>query len=135
MYFVVSVIQSTWPWSIYMGGSIFDLPLWRVGSLCDQEVACLASDRQGSNFESCDWRTVSSHLPKEVLLAQFSLYVHNPHCKTFTDVEFHQPGLLQLGNSVKIHLEPVDVVLVSNMSIQNTVICEQTNCTVGDAIR
>ena len=33
-----------------------------VGSLCDREVACSASDRQGSNFESCVWRTVSSHL-------------------------------------------------------------------------
>ena len=45
-----------------------------VGSL-----ACSASDRQGSNFESCVWRTVSSqssHHPQEVLLAQFSLYVH-----------------------------------------------------------
>ena len=43
------------------------------------EVACSASDRQGSNFESCVWRTVSSqssHHPQEVLLAQFSLYVH-----------------------------------------------------------
>ena len=50
-----------------------------VGSLRDREVACSASDRQGSNFESCAWRTVSSqssHLPQEVLLAQFSLYVH-----------------------------------------------------------
>ena len=50
-----------------------------VGSLRDREVACSASDRQGSNFESCVWRTVSSqssHHPKEVLLAQFSLYVH-----------------------------------------------------------
>ena len=50
-----------------------------VESLRDREVACLASDRQGSNFESCDWRTVSSqssHHPQEVLLAQFSLYVH-----------------------------------------------------------
>ena len=25
-----------------------------------REVACSASDRQGSNFESCVWRTVSS---------------------------------------------------------------------------
>ena len=25
------------------------------GSLCDREVACLASDHQGSNFESCVW--------------------------------------------------------------------------------
>ena len=50
-----------------------------VGSLRDREVACSASDRQGSNFESCVWWTVSSqssHHPQEVLLAQFSLYVH-----------------------------------------------------------
>ena len=46
-----------------------------VGSLRDREVACLASDRQGSNFESCVWRTVSSqssHHPQ----AQFNRYVH-----------------------------------------------------------
>ena len=50
-----------------------------AGSLRDREVACSASDRQGSNFESCVWRTVSSqssHHPQEVLLAQLSLYVH-----------------------------------------------------------
>ena len=50
-----------------------------VVSTADREVACSASDRQGSNFESCVWRTVSSqssHHPQEVLLAQFSLYVH-----------------------------------------------------------
>ena len=50
-----------------------------VGSLCDREVACSASDRQGSSFESRVWRTVSSqssHHPQEVILAQFSLYVH-----------------------------------------------------------
>ena len=50
-----------------------------VGSLRDREVACSASDRQGSNFESCVWRTVSSHSshhPQGVSLAQFSLYVH-----------------------------------------------------------
>ena len=47
-----------------------------VGSLRDREVACSASDRQGSNFGSCVWRTVSSHHHQEVLLAQFSLYVH-----------------------------------------------------------
>ena len=50
-----------------------------VGSLRDREVACSASVRQGSNLESCVWRTVSSqssHHPQEVLLAQFSLYVH-----------------------------------------------------------
>ena len=50
-----------------------------VGSLRDREVACSASDSQGSDFECCVWRTVSSqssHHPQEVLLAQFSLYVH-----------------------------------------------------------
>ena len=50
-----------------------------VGSLRDREVACSASDRQGSNFESCVWRTVSyqsSHHPQEVLLTQFNLCVH-----------------------------------------------------------
>ena len=50
-----------------------------VGSLRDREVACSASDRQGSNFESCVWRTVSSqssHHLQGVLLAQFNLYVH-----------------------------------------------------------
>ena len=50
-----------------------------VGSLRDREVACSASDRQGPNFGSCVWRTVSSqssHHPQEVLLAQFSLCVH-----------------------------------------------------------
>ena len=43
-----------------------------VGSLRDREVACSASDREGSNFESCVWRTVSyhsSHHPQEVLRA------------------------------------------------------------------
>ena len=55
-----------------------------VGRLRDREVACSASDRQGSNFESCVWRTVSSHSshhPQEVLLAQFSLYVHKSGLK------------------------------------------------------
>ena len=50
-----------------------------VGSLRDRELACSASDRQGPNFESCVWRTVSSHSSnhlQEVFLAQFSLYVH-----------------------------------------------------------
>ena len=50
-----------------------------VGSLRDRKVACSASDRQGSNFESCFWRTVSSQSsrhPQEALLAQFSLHVH-----------------------------------------------------------
>ena len=50
-----------------------------MGRLRDREVACSASDRHGSNFESCVWRTVSSqsfHHPQEALLTQFSIYVH-----------------------------------------------------------
>ena len=64
-----------------------------VGSLRDREVACSASDRQGSNFESCVWRTVSSqssYHPQEVLLAQFSLYVHKGGLKPDS---FHFPYL------------------------------------------
>ena len=65
-----------------------------VGSLRDREVACSASDRQGSNFESCVWRPVSSqssHHPQEVLLAQFSLYVHKGGLKpdSFHFILFH----------------------------------------------
>ena len=63
-----------------------------VGSLRDREVACSASDRQGSNFESCVWRTVSSqssHHPQEVLLAQFSLYVHKGGLKPDSFHLFH----------------------------------------------
>ena len=50
-----------------------------MGSLRDREGACSASDLQGLNFESCVWRAVSSHSshhPQEVILAQFSLYMH-----------------------------------------------------------
>ena len=45
----------------------------------DRELASSNSDRQGSNFESCVWRAVSSHSshhPQEVLLTHFSLYMH-----------------------------------------------------------
>ena len=50
-----------------------------VGILRDREVACSASDLQGSNFESCVWMTVSSHSshhPQKVLLSQFRPYAH-----------------------------------------------------------
>ena len=70
-----------------------------VGSLRDREVACSASDRQGSNFESCVWRTVSSqssHHPQEALLAQFSLYVHKGGLKpdSFNFISFLYRRLL-----------------------------------------
>ena len=70
-----------------------------VGSLRDREVACSASDRQGLNFESCVWRTVSSqssHHPQEVLLAHFSLYVHKGGLKPDS---FH---FISLGLQLKV---------------------------------
>ena len=69
-----------------------------AGSLRDREVACSASDRQGPNFESCVWRTVSSqssHHPQEVLLAQFSLYVHKGGLKPDS---FPTPNWAQSGH-------------------------------------
>ena len=80
-----------------------------VGSLRDREVACSASDRQGSNFESCVWRTVSSqssHHPQEVLLAQFSLYVHKGGLKPDS---FH---FVFAGSSFSLYLRELDVSLV-----------------------
>ena len=43
-----------------------------VGSLRDREVACSASDRQGSNFESCVWRRGQCHLNHLTILRRFS---------------------------------------------------------------
>ena len=78
-----------------------------VGSLRDREVACSASDRQGSNFESCVWRTVSSqssHHPQVVLLAQFSLYVHKGGLKPDS---FHFICVRLLpGTQLQVHFLP-----------------------------
>ena len=81
-----------------------------VGSLRDREVACSASDRHGSNFESCVWRTVSSqssHHPQEVLLAQFSLYVHKgglkPDSFHLSTSGFWISGKPSLCNDMLIH--------------------------------
>ena len=64
-------------------------------SLRDREVTCSVSDCQGSNFESCVWRAVSSHSshhPQKVLLAQFSLYVNKgglkPHSFHFLQISY-----------------------------------------------
>ena len=74
------------------GTKIWISPFSFTWCLRDREVACSASDRQGSNFESCVWRTVSSqssHHPQEVLLAQFSLYVHKGGLKPDSFHYFH----------------------------------------------
>ena len=78
-----------------------------VGSLRDREVACSASDRQGSIFEFCVWRTVSSHSshhPQEVLLAQFSLYVHKGGQK---------PDYYMFLSNIKKEHDIVELVLAS----------------------
>ena len=81
-----------------------------VGSLRDREVACSALDRQGSNFESYVWRTVSSqssHHPQEVLLAQFSLYVHEgglkPDSFHFLDREVACSASTSVSNPVCVN--------------------------------
>ena len=84
-----------------------------VGSLRDREVACSASDCQGSNFESCVWRTVSSqssHHPQEVLLAQFSLYVHKGGLKPDS---FHFIFRWTLSQTLSIVLLPSVAALSS----------------------
>ena len=45
-----------------------------VGSLCDREVACSASDLQGLNFKSSVWRAVLSHSSRSVKLVTYSLF-------------------------------------------------------------
>ena len=60
-----------------------------------------SSDGQGSNFESCVWRTVSSHSayhPQTVFLAQFSLYVHKGGLK---------PHLLSWWSECKLTNSPL----------------------------
>ena len=80
-----------------------------VGSLRDREVACSASDRQVTNFETCVWRTVSSqssHHPQEVLLAQFNLYVHKSGLKPDS---FHLFG----WNAQDIYAPQIQIDLLS----------------------
>ena len=95
-----------------------------VGSLRDREVACSASDRQGSNFESCVWRTVSSqssHHPQEVLLAQFSLYVHRGGLKPDS---FHFIYMYTLHGSflIQVGTQPHSVTQLSFVWPYNYVI-------------
>ena len=81
--------------------------IYIVGRLCDREVACSVLYRQGSNFESCVWRAVSSHSPhhpQEIPLVQFSLYVrrflHN-HRNIITERSL-KPTLCPTLNNLKV---------------------------------
>ena len=74
------VVVSTAAFHARARGSVPGLSI--VGSLRDRKVAYSASDRRGSNFESCVLRTVSSHSASSGgYLAQFSLYVHKGDLK------------------------------------------------------
>ena len=88
-----------------------------VGSLRDREVACSASDRQGSNFESCVWRTVSSqspHHPQDVLLAQFSFYVHKGSIKPIHLISFPIAGFDEF-NLLLAQPDPSDFKVMSHI--------------------
>ena len=109
-----------------------------AGSLRDREVACSASDRQGSNFESCVWRTVSSqssHPPQEVRLAQFSLYVHKGGLKpdSFHFISFHLNVSCLLGACMVWHfvcLQPrfySDPALSERQTSVHLCACPKTN--------
>ena len=60
-YFVVSVIQSNWPWSIYMGGYIFYLLLWRP-TLIAKDLPTLNSIHQVSSHLAILSRSIWSRL-------------------------------------------------------------------------
>ena len=76
-------------------------------------IPCSTSDRQGSNFASCVWKTVSSqssHHPQEVLLAQFSLYVHKGGlkpdsfhfiCSTVSICTIKQNAFIEIGKNYR----------------------------------
>ena len=90
-----------------------------VGSLRDREVACSASDRQGSNFESCVWRTVSSqssYHPQEVLLTRSSLYVHKGGIKpdSFHFISFPIAGF-DVFNLLLMQPDPSDFKVMSHI--------------------
>ena len=108
-----------------------------VGSLRDREVACSASDRQGSNFESCVWRTVSSqssHHPQEVLLAQFSLYVHKGGLKpdSFHFAYYHGSNMTRVytGKGDDFRVLQYEVL---TLAIENDKLHKETNsrCCIG----
>ena len=90
-----------------------------VGNLRDREVACSASDRQGSNSESCVRRAVSSHPshhPQDLLLAVFIRYVHKcglkPHSfhfnmrkdmRTIAGIRYNNHTIFEQLNILKLN--------------------------------
>ena len=102
-----------------------------VASLRDREVACSASDRQGSNYESCVWRTVSSqssHHPQEVLLAQFSLYVHKGGLKPDSFHFFLKHRLFSIKIKAPFSVSSMIQRGISNNFLETTMICALDKC-------
>ena len=63
----------------FLNDEIVEKHLISTGKQFHSLGAAVTKARSPADFESCVWRTVSSqssHHPQEVLLAQFSLYVH-----------------------------------------------------------
>ena len=77
-----------------------------MGSLRDREVAYSASDRQARILNPVSVSFQSSHYPQEVLLAQFSLYVHKgglkPDSFHFTPSPLSFVFLLPLVNTSSV---------------------------------
>ena len=84
----------------------------KAACLDSQRLRIQTSDHKGSNFESCVWRAVSSHTshhPQEVLLAQFSLYVHKDGLNLHS-FHFYITSLLQMNRNI-VHI----CVIYTNM--------------------
>ena len=81
----------------------------------DREVVCRASHHQSSNLEYCVWRAVSCHAPhhpQNVLLAQFSLYVHKGGLKS------HSFNLICLGFCVNEDTKIIMIILDGDVTIR-----------------
>ena len=96
-----------------------------VGNLRDREVVCSGSDRQGSNFELCFLRTVSSHSShhhQEVLLAQFNLHVHKggqkPYSLHLLGSDFNTCSAFNTTSDESIYLHVAQQVIKSELDWQ-----------------
>ena len=93
-----------------------------VGKLRDREVVCSGSNRQGSNFELCFLRAVSSHSShhhQEVLLAQFNLHVHKggqkPHSLHLLGSDFNTCSAFNTTSDESIYLHVAQQVIKSEL--------------------
>ena len=105
------------------------------GSLRDREVACSASDPQGSNFESCVWRVVSSHSSHHPQEVADSFYFYKtqllPCFSALTTT--HVRGCVELDTSAKIlpsmsiSTQHLQYIVINSTSPQDTAIYVHIN--------